>query len=72
MQRVLKRVKEKGFCEVTIGVDNDDPERLTSIYKSWGFSELLKLQNIDHHYIDSNNKPTNYEVPYALYLSKLK
>jgi GNAT superfamily N-acetyltransferase len=72
IQRVLQRIKEKGFCEVTIGADNDDAERLTSIYKSWGFSELLKLQNIDYHYIDINNNPTKYEEPYALYLNKIK
>ena len=71
MQRVLERVSEMGFSEATIGADNDDVERLTSMYKSWGFSELIKLQNVDYHYIDSNNNPTYYETPYALYLKKL-
>lgn len=71
MQRVLLRVKEKGFSEATIGVDNDDVERLTCMYKSWGFSNLIKMQNIDYHYINKNNKPTYYEVPYALFLNKL-
>ena len=71
MQRVLRRVMERGFSEVTIGADNDDAERLTCMYKSWGFSELIKLQNTDYHYIDKNNNPTHYEIPYALYLSKL-
>lgn len=72
MKRVLQRVVEKGFCEATIGADNDDADRLSKIYKSWGFSELVKLQNIDNHYLDINNDPTYYEVPYALYLNKLK
>jgi GNAT superfamily N-acetyltransferase len=71
MQRVLCRVKERGFSEATIGTDNDDAERLTCMYKSWGFAELIKLQNIDYHYIDKNNKPTFYKIPYALYLNKL-
>jgi len=72
MQRVLFRVKERGFSEATIGADNDDAERLTCMYKSWGFSELIKLQNIDYHYIDKNNSPTHYELPSALYLNKLQ
>lgn len=71
MQTVLRRVKERGFREVTIGADNDNAERLTRMYKSWGFSELIKLQNTDHHYLDDNYKPTYYEVPYALYLNRL-
>jgi ribosomal protein S18 acetylase RimI-like enzyme len=71
MQRVLYRVKEKGFSEVTIGVDNDDAERLSAMYKSWGFAELIKLSNTDYHYIDKNNNPTHYEIPYALYLNRL-
>lgn len=71
MQRVLRRVKERGYIEATIGADNDDAERLTYMYKSWGFSELIKLQNTDYRYIDKNNNPTYYEVPYALYLNKL-
>jgi ribosomal protein S18 acetylase RimI-like enzyme len=72
MKRVLQRVGEKGFCEATIGADNDDADRLSKMYKSWGFSELVKLQNIDNHYLDINNDATYYEVPYALYLNKLK
>lgn len=72
MQRVLQRVIENGFIEATIGADNDDAERLTAMYKSWGFSELIKQQNIDYHYIDAKNNPTYYEVPYALYLNRLK
>jgi hypothetical protein len=71
MQRVLSRVKEKGFSEVTIGADNDDAEKLSAMYKSWGFTELIKLSNTDYHYIDKNNNPTYYEVPYALYLNRL-
>lgn len=71
MKRVLERIREKGFNEVTIGADNDDVERLTSMYKSWGFTELIKYQHYDYHYIDVNNHPTYYEVPFGLYLNKL-
>lgn len=72
MKRVLERVVEKGFCEATIGADNNDADRLSKMYKSWGFSELVKLQNIDNHYLDINGEAAYYEVPYALYLNKLK
>jgi GNAT superfamily N-acetyltransferase len=72
MKRVLQRVIEKGFCEATIGADNDDADRLSKMYKAWGFSELVKLQNIDNHYLDINDEATYYEVPYALYLNNLK
>lgn len=72
MRRVIQRVSEKGFKEVTIGVDNDDAERLIAMYKAWGFTELVKLQNYDYHYINKNNKPTYYETPFGLYLKKLK
>jgi len=41
------------------------------MYKSWGFNELIKLQNYDYHYIDNNNNPTHYEIPFGLYLNKL-
>lgn len=71
MQRVLCRVKEMGFCEATIGADNDYAERLACMYKSWGFSQLIKLQNIDYHYIDKNGNSTYYEISYALYLNRL-
>ena len=72
MKRVVKRVIEKGFCEATIGADNDDADRLSKMYKACGFSELVKLQNIDNHYLDINGEATYYEVPFALYLNKLK
>jgi GNAT superfamily N-acetyltransferase len=71
MERVLQRVEEKGFKEVTIAADNDDLERLTAMYKSWGFIELVKFQSYDYHYIDNNNSPTYYEIPFGLYLKRL-
>ena len=71
MQKVLQRVKEKGFREATIGADNDNADKLTRMYNSWGFSELVKLQHTDYHYLDKNSSPVYYEVPYGLYLKKL-
>lgn len=71
MEKVLERVKEKGFNEVTIGVDNDDRERLCHIYESWGFTELVKLQNSDYHYRDKNNNAVYYDEPYEVYLKRV-
>jgi len=41
------------------------------MYKSWEFNELIKFQNYDYHYIDNNNNPAYYEIPFGLYLNKL-
>jgi len=72
MERVLQRVGDKGFNEVTIGADNDDADRLSAMYKAWGFSELVKLTKVDHHYIDANGNATCYDEPYSVFLNKLK
>lgn len=72
MERVLQRIAEKGFSEVTIGADNNDGDRLTKMYKSFGFTELIKLKNIDHHCLDANNEPIYEEVPWPLYLNRLR
>lgn len=72
MNRVLSRIEEKGYKEVTIGVDNDDGERLKQMYKSWGFEKLVKWQHYDNHYMSKDNKPTYYEEPFGLYLKKIK
>lgn len=72
MKSVLVRVQEKGFSEVTIGVDNDNYEKLKSMYYSWGFNELIKKQHYDYHYLDSSNNPVYFEEPCDLYLNRLK
>lgn len=41
MKRVLQRIEDKGFNEVTIGVD-EDAEKLKKIYNSWGFRTYIK------------------------------
>lgn len=71
MKSVLARVKEKGFSEVTIGVDNDNYEKLKQMYNSWGFNEMIKQQYYDYHYLDSNSKPVYFEEPCDLYLNRL-
>ncbi|MBS4537496.1 GNAT family N-acetyltransferase [Clostridium sp. D2Q-11] len=72
MKRVLHRVKEKGFREVTIGIDNGDYERLKGMYNSWGFNELIKKQHYDYHYLDSDNNPVYFEETTDLYLNRLE
>lgn len=61
MKAALGRLKEKGFYEVTIGIDNENYEKLKSMYNSWGFNELIKQQHYDYHYLDINNNPV-YKV----------
>jgi ribosomal protein S18 acetylase RimI-like enzyme len=71
MKRVLQRIVEKDYCEVTIGVESDD-ERLIKMYNAWGFIDLIKLQNIDLHNIDIHGNAQPVSIPTALYLKSLK
>lgn len=43
MKRVLNRVIENGFNEVTIGVGVDS-ENLKTMYMKWGFSKYIKTK----------------------------
>jgi ribosomal protein S18 acetylase RimI-like enzyme len=58
---MIEKAKEiavaKGFNELTIGVDNDNYAKLSSIYDRWGFNTIVKQTNIDYHYRDENNNP---------------
>lgn len=71
MNNLLKRIKEKEFKEVTIGIDNSEFEKLNSLYTKFGFTELIKETNIDNHYLNSNNEPTIYKEPYNLIMKIL-
>lgn len=71
MKAVIKRIKERGFKEVTIGIDNDNYDKLLSIYEKWGFEEHVKEQSYDYHYFDQNNQAYKYPKPIDLYLKKL-
>jgi|GEM_PF-743212 len=62
MNRVFDRLLEKGIKEVTIGVDNDDYERLSAMYQKWGFDTLIKTKEVDHHYIGKNGLPSPCEA----------
>jgi ribosomal protein S18 acetylase RimI-like enzyme len=69
MNRVLKRLEQKKIKEVTIGVDNDDYERLSAMYAKWGFNQLVKTKTVDLHYIGKDGNPTPCDE-YNLYCKK--
>lgn len=71
LSRVLERVAENGFEEVTIGVDNDNYKKLIHIYKKHGFSETIKRQFIDQHFLESNGLPIEDKIGYDLLLCRL-
>ncbi|QVK16899.1 GNAT family N-acetyltransferase [Mycoplasmatota bacterium] len=71
MKRVLEHVIDKGFNEVTIGVDPENEEKLTRMYHSFGFTDFIKKQHYDYHYLDKNKKPVYFEEPSMLLLNKL-
>lgn len=71
MKRVLERVKEEGYTEVTIGVDNGDFDHLSGMYNHYGFNIIVKDKFQDDHYLNSNGKPVKYEKPYKLLMNNL-
>lgn len=70
MRRVIQRITDKGFDEITIGVD-EKSQKLISMYNAWGFSTYVKTKSIDHHNVDFNGMPIK-DDPYRIYLKKLK
>ncbi len=71
MKGVIERVKERGFIELTIGIDNDDYEKLFSMYKHFGFDIHIKKKDTDNHYLDANGNPVKYNESYKLIMSDL-
>lgn len=69
MKEVLQRISEQGFNEITIGVEQSESQ-LIEMYNSWGFNNLIKTKEIDHHGFDSRGIPKQV-APYHLYLKKL-
>lgn len=66
MKRVIERIKEKKFNEVTIGIDNKEFEKLKSMYQKFGFTKLIKNTYIDNHYLDRDGNPTKYDESYMI------
>lgn len=61
MQRVIERIKEKGFNEVTIGAYHHEP-KIQELYKKWGFTEFVK---------ECVEETTEGNPKYLLFLRKL-
>ena len=70
MNEVLKRVYNKGYKEVTIGIDNENYESLKFMYNKWGFTHLVKMQTHDYHYFDSSNQIYEFDEPTELYMKQ--
>lgn len=58
--------QEKGFTELTIGIDNENYQKLLSMYNKWGFEKLVKRTFTDFHYIDENNNPVKYDESFDI------
>jgi len=71
MSRVLSRIKEKGYSEVTIGIDNEDYDKLNAMYKNFGFTEYVKDKLQDDHYIGPDGKPLILKESYKIALKKI-
>ncbi|GIP37764.1 hypothetical protein J31TS4_10440 [Paenibacillus sp. J31TS4] len=69
MRRALVRIREKGFREATIGVEEREPG-LQNVYASWGFSTWIKTCSIDPHCLDDWGLP-RASAPYRLLLQTL-
>ncbi len=63
MQRVIERIHQRGFSEITIGIDNEEFEKLHILYSKFGFTEFVKETRLDLHYLDKNNKPVEFDEP---------
>ncbi|MDD3129740.1 MAG: GNAT family N-acetyltransferase [Candidatus Izemoplasmatales bacterium] len=72
MKRVLKRVRNRGYTEVTIGIDNREYKKLKSMYNKFGFDKLLKSTKVDNHYKNFQGKSTIYDEDYQIYINYLE
>lgn len=71
MNRVIERIYEKGFSEITIGIDQREYRKLHTLYQKYGFTELVKESFVDLHYLDEDYKPVEYEEPCMIMLKRL-
>lgn len=71
MKRVIKRIEEKGYTEVTIGIDNDEYTKLEAMYNHFGFSTKIKMKNIDDHYFNAEGQKVIQNESYNLVMKNL-
>jgi ribosomal protein S18 acetylase RimI-like enzyme len=60
--RVIERIQERGFFEVTIGAYKDEPH-LMELYEKWGFTEFIK---------DVTESNSEYSKVFELFLQNLE
>lgn len=70
MNTVIQELESLGYNEITIGVDNREYEKLSSLYSSFGFTEILKEKDVDLHYITKNGTPEQLDEPYKLLIRR--
>lgn len=70
MNRVIESIYERGFSEITIGIDNDNYDKLKMIYKKWGFTKLIKKQYIDHHGRDKHNQANRCQEGFDIFMKR--
>lgn len=70
MNRVFERLEEKLVKEVTIGIDNDEYEKLSAMYEGWGFTKLVKYKNVDIHSFDRKGNVEYCQEPYKLMMKE--
>ena len=71
LDRVLERVADYGFDEVTIGIDNSNYDKLLHMYTSHGFTKKIKRKYVDDHFIDCNGFPAEDKNGYDIFLCNL-
>lgn len=64
-------IKARSFSEVTIGIDNDDYDKLSNLYKKYGFEHYIKHKSQDDHNLDELGTPIIEKEPYELLMKKL-
>ncbi len=70
LNAVLNRLREQGRDQATIGVKQNRPE-IRDMYYKWGFTELVKIKEVDNHNFDEQGNPNPVDSPIELYLKKL-
>ncbi|MGL6173703.1 MAG: GNAT family N-acetyltransferase [Cellulosilyticaceae bacterium] len=66
MNRVLNRIKEKGFSYATIGVDPNEAH-LVSMYNNWGFTTLIQSNSFEETSRDESGHLHTHISTYHVY-----
>ncbi len=69
VRRALRRVGQRGFTEVCVGVESG-AERLKAVYERWGFTYLVLRETVDEFSLDERGRPREV-APFEVYLKEL-